>query len=108
MVCVIIFSKQKTAYEMRISDGSAVVCSADLIAVNSVATVLSAASAFLTSGGNCAARIAPIAQKKLIETIARNNRRICIVELTICHEERKILWSMTRSRASASGGADGT
>src|SRR3546814_3864873 len=103
---------------MRISDWSSDVCSSDLadtrplsrwlttiepmatptekMAVNSVATVLSAASAFLTSGGNCAARIAPIAQKKLIETMARNSRGMCIVELTICHEERKKLWSMTR------------
>src|SRR3546814_5438728 len=33
-VCCLFFFKQKTAYEMRISDGSSDVCSSDLIAAS--------------------------------------------------------------------------
>src|SRR3546814_702047 len=35
-VCDIFFFKQKTAYEMRISDWSSDVCSSDLVSANSV------------------------------------------------------------------------
>src|SRR3546814_9404942 len=35
-VCVIFFCKQKTAYELRISDWSSDVCSSDLVNVNAV------------------------------------------------------------------------
>src|SRR3546814_997017 len=41
--CVVFFFKQKTAYEMRISDWSSDVCSSDLIAVKGHAPVASEA-----------------------------------------------------------------
>src|SRR3546814_1497870 len=41
--CIFFFSKQKTAYEMRISYGSADVCSADLILIAGVAGLVAGA-----------------------------------------------------------------
>ena len=58
------------------------------IASISVAICWSAPSTFLTSGANCEARIAPCIQKKLIATMARNSRGMCIVPLISRHDER--------------------
>src|SRR3546814_10174625 len=43
VLCLIFFFKQKTAYEMRISDWSSDVCSSDLTAGSTAATDLAAA-----------------------------------------------------------------
>jgi hypothetical protein len=78
------------------------------MARKSVATCSLACSTFLTRGGNWAARIAPIIQKKLIEAIARNSRGMCRVALTRVIEARMMCQSIRATGASASGGAGGT
>src|SRR3546814_2352044 len=40
VVCFFFFFKQKTAYEMRISDWSSDVCSSDLFAIGAIATLV--------------------------------------------------------------------
>ena len=78
------------------------------MARKAVATSSLAWSTFLTKGGNWAARIAPIDQKKLIAPIARNRRGMCIVAFTSAIEARMMCQSILSGGASASGGAGGT
>src|SRR5256885_14055248 len=52
------------------------------IAVNMLTTCSSAPSTFFTSAGKIAISTAPIAQKKLIDRMARNKRRMCNVART--------------------------
>ena len=78
------------------------------MARNKVATGWSEPSTFLTSGGNCAASTAPIAQKKLIARIARNRRGMCSVALTSEIEARTMCQSIFSGGASLAGGAGGT
>ena len=75
------------------------------VARNSVATVWSAPSAFLTSGGNWAASTAPIAQKKLMAMIARNRRGMCSVLLTSVRDARMMCQS--KWKAGCVGGGRG-
>src|SRR3546814_3736977 len=66
MSCVFFFFKQKTAYEMRISDWSSDVCSSDLLDSGGLAAVVLAGAGFAVGsgalgldgveGGNCAVR----------------------------------------------------
>src|SRR3546814_8478417 len=52
LCCEMFFFKQKTAYELRISDGSSDVCSSDLLAVDLEVAALRRASGSETLGGD--------------------------------------------------------
>src|SRR3546814_2632086 len=56
-LCVFFFFKQKTAYEMRISDWSSDVCSSDLVSIGSVVPVPR------NCGGNCNEALCGIARR---------------------------------------------
>ena len=55
-------------------------------AITKLATRSSAVSTFFTSGGKTMISTAPIVQKKLIATIARNSRGMCSVALISRHD----------------------
>src|SRR3546814_8092021 len=84
MLCLFLFFKQKTAYEMRSSDWSSDVCSSDLVAILFAAVLLeSAASIFLyerasqfSINGDKARRLAEhlVLSGKLIEEAPRSQR----------------------------------
>ena len=76
------------------------------IAVKRLATAGSAPSVFFTNAGKMLMSTAPMVQKKLIESIARNNRRMCIVALT-SSIDACTMCQVIGSR-SAAGGAGGT
>src|SRR3546814_16670961 len=81
MLCFFFFFKQKTAYEMRISDWSSDVCSSDLAVARDVDDVIDAAGDPVI-----AIRVAPAAVAR--EIIARIGREIGLEEALVIAPHR--------------------
>src|SRR3546814_5890730 len=108
MRCTVLFFKQKTAYEMRIRDGSSDVCSSDLGAPEEILDAMNQLSAQVLRAGEILGWVRSFVKKRPPQTTALDinalvRETVGLVSYERCNQDFSIELALARSEERRGG-----